>query len=186
MYVDGPDALQAIVAHAAPSARARTSFGIGQSLYYPEGQMTQLLLALLVAAGAAQADRAVGRPALTVQAEGSPVAIKGATILIAGDAPPVLLYAATNLTDTDLDQFTVMVMVYDTKGVLKARHVAPGRHLLDARETKFSAMVLDGAPLDPADLVVVGANQAQEAGSDAWWRADLRVLAEAAIKEAAR
>lgn len=140
--------------------------------------MTHVLLTALLAAGAAQADR----PAITVQAEGSPVAIARATVLTAGDAPPVLLYAATNLTDRDLDQFTVMVMVYDTKGVLKARHVAPGRHLLDARETKFSAMVLDGAPLDPADIVVVGANQAQEAGSEVWWRADLRTLAEAALK----
>jgi hypothetical protein len=154
-------------------------------LYYPEGHVTHLLLALLVSAGAAQADRAAGRAALTVQADGSPVAVERATVLTSGDAPPVLLYAATNLTDTDLDQFTVMVMVYDTKGLLKARHIAPGRHLLDARETKFSAMVLDGAPLDPADIVIVGANQAQEAGSDVWWRADLRALAEAAIRKPA-
>lgn len=143
--------------------------------------MTHVLLTAVLAAGAAQADR----PALTVQADGSPVAIDRATVLTVNGAPPVLLYAATNLTDTDLDQFTVMVMVYDTKGVLKARHIAPGRHLLDARETKFSAMILDGAPLDPADIVVVGANQAQEVGSDTWWRADLRVLAEATIKSKA-
>jgi hypothetical protein len=47
-------------------------------------------------------------------------------------------------------------------------------------------MVLDGAPIDPSDLVVVGANQAQQAGSDEWWRADLRAIAGAAIENRTR
>ena len=140
--------------------------------------MTHLLLALLLAAGAAQDDRA----AITVQAEGSPVTIDRAVLLSAADGPPILRYAATNVTGNDLDQFTVMVLVFDPKGVLKSRHVAPGRHLLEARTTKYSAMVLDGAPIDASDVVVVGVNQAQQAGSDSWWRADVRTLAEAAIK----
>jgi hypothetical protein len=143
-----------------------------------QGHVTLLLIALLVAAGAAQADRA----ALAVQAEGSPVTIDRAVVLEAVDGPPILRFAATNVTDRDLDQFTVMVLVFDPAGVLKSRHIAPGRHLLDARTTKYSAMVLDGAPIDATDVVVVGANQAQEVGSDLWWRADLRTLAEAAVK----
>jgi hypothetical protein len=103
-------------------------------------------------------------------------------VLSAADGPPVLRYAATNVTDDDLEQFTVIVLVFDPAGVLKSRHIAPGRHLLDARTTKYSAMVLDGAPIDATDVVVVGANQAQEVGSDLWWRADLHTLAEAAVK----
>jgi hypothetical protein len=143
-----------------------------------EGHVTHLLLALLVAAGAAESDRV----AMTVQAEGSPVTIDRAVVLSAADGPPVLRYAATNVTDDDLEQFTVIVLVFDPAGVLKSRHIAPGRHLLDARTTKYSAMVLDGAPIDATDVVVVGANQAQEVGSDLWWRADLHTLAEAAVK----
>ena len=141
--------------------------------------MTYLLTALLLIAGQARAERA----AIVVQAEGSPVKLDRAVVLAASDGPPVLLYSATNLTADDLDQFTVMVLVYDAKGILKARHIAPGRHLLDANSTKYSAMVLDGAPFDAADTIIVGVNQAQRAGSDAWWRADLRDVAEAALKQ---
>jgi hypothetical protein len=43
-------------------------------------------------------------------------------------------------------------------------------------------MVLDGAPIDPADIIIVGVNQAQQVGSEAWWRADVRTLAETAVK----
>jgi hypothetical protein len=143
-----------------------------------EAHVTHLLIALLLAAGAAQDDRAL----ITVQAEGSPVTLDRAVILAAADGPPVLRYAATNATDHDLDQFTVMVLVFDPKGVLKSRHVAPGRHLLDARTTKVSAMVLDGAPIDATDVIIVGVNQAQQVGSEAWWRADIRTLAETAVK----
>src|SRR5262249_198125 len=78
-----------------------------------------------------------------VQAPGSPVRLDTAKILNVGDAPPVLLYSATNLTGDQLDQFTVMVFVF-RQGILKARQIAPGRHLLDAHGTKYSAMVLDG------------------------------------------
>jgi hypothetical protein len=146
-----------------------------------------LLLALQLAAGAAQADRAAGaaqadRAAIVVQAEGAPVTIAHAVVLEAPDGPPILRYAATNVTGQDFDQFTVMVLVFDPKGVLTSRHIAPGRHLLDAGTTKFSAMVLDGAPIGPADTIVVGMNQAQAVGSDTWWRADIRTLAESAIK----
>src|SRR5262249_13720806 len=116
----------------------------------------------------------------TVQAPESPVKLDRATILMATNAPPVLLYSATNFTDDQRDEFTVMV--YGCRdGVLKARQVAPGRRTLDAHGTKYSAMVLDGYPLEPNDIIVVGVNQAQRVGSDAWWRADLGAAAQASI-----
>jgi hypothetical protein len=125
---------------------------------------------------AASADVAV------VQAADSPVRLDRATILNAPDAPPVLLYSATNLTNDQLDEFTVMVYVF-RDGILKARQVAPGRRTLDAHGTKYSAMVLDGFPIEAADVIVVGVNQAQRVGSDAWWRADLHeAAADAAAK----
>src|SRR3954469_12673438 len=113
----------------------------------------------------------------TVQAADSPIRLDHATILTAADAPPVLLYAATNVTGDPLDEFTVMAFVF-RDGVLKARQVAPGRRTLDAHGTKYSAMVLDGFAIEPTDLVVVGVNQAQRVGSDAWWRAELQSVAE--------
>src|SRR5437870_8913958 len=115
--------------------------------------------------------------AVVVQAPDSPVRLDHAKVLSAAEGPPVLLYAATNSTDDSLDEFTVMVFVF-RQGTLKARQVAPGRRTLDAHETKYSAMVLDGIPLEPADLIVVGRNQAQRGGSETWWRADLREGAE--------
>jgi hypothetical protein len=41
--------------------------------------------------------------------------------------------------------------------------------------------VLDAGPVDPTDIIVVGIDQAQRAGSETWWHADLRPLAEAAV-----
>jgi hypothetical protein len=118
-----------------------------------------------------------------VQAPDSPVRLDRATVLTTTtDAPPVLLYAATNVTNDQLDEFTVMVYVF-REGVLKARQVAPGRRTLDAHGTKYSAMVLDGFPIEATDVIVVGVNQAQRVGSDAWWRADLR---DAAVEAAAK
>ena len=88
-----------------------------------------------------------GDMATVVQAPDSPVRLDKATILRVPDAPAVLLYSATNTTEQTLDQFTVMVFVFDAQGRLKARHVAPGRRTLEPRESKYSAMVLDGAPV---------------------------------------
>ena len=119
--------------------------------------------------------------AVVVQAPDSPIRLDHAKVLSAAEGPPVLLYAATNSTDDSLDEFTVMVFVF-RQGTLKARQVAPGRRTLDARGTKYSAMVLDGFAIEPADVVVVGVNQAQRAGSDQWWRADLQRAAEDAVK----
>ena len=120
-------------------------------------------------------------PAVVVDAAGSPVKIGRATVLTVAGDPPILLYAATNQTDEELDQFTVMVFIFDAKGMLKTRQVAPGRRTLEARTTKYSTIVLDGGPVDPTDSIVIGVNQAQRRTSDPWWRADLQPAAEAAV-----
>jgi hypothetical protein len=121
------------------------------------------------------------RAVLVVQAPDAPVRMEHATVLSAAEGPPVLVYAATNLTNDPLEQFTVMAFVFKADGTLKARQVAPGRRALDARETKYSAMVLDGSPVEPGDVIVAGINQAQRVNSDAWWRADLQAAAEARV-----
>ncbi|HEY7288912.1 MAG TPA: hypothetical protein VH583_03670 [Vicinamibacterales bacterium] len=121
------------------------------------------------------------KPVAAVQAPDSPVRLEHATVLTSGDGgPPVLLYSATNTTGDALDQFTVIAFVFNADGTLKARQTAPGRHLLDAHETKYSTLVLDGSAIDPTDQIVVGVNQAQRVNSDAWWRADIQPAAEAA------
>jgi len=120
--------------------------------------------------------------AATVQADGSPVRLDRATILTAADGPPVLLYSATNLTDDQLDEFTVMAFVFSAEGKLKARQVAPARRTLDAHSTKYSTLVLDGSPIEAGDSIVIGVNQAQRVKSDVWWRADLQAAAEAVVR----
>ena len=122
------------------------------------------------------------KPALVVGAADSPVRLDKATVLIATDGPPVLLYAATNLSNDQLEQFTVIAFIFDAQGTLKARQTAPGRRTLDAHSTKYSTMVLDGGDLAATDVVVVGVNQAQRVGSDTWWRADLQAAATAATR----
>jgi hypothetical protein len=129
------------------------------------------LLLLALAAGE--------RAATVVQAPDSPVRLDRATVLTTGDAPPVVLYSATNLSPEPLDQFTVIVFVFNDAGMLKATHTAPARRELEPKETKFSTIVLDGAPVAPTDVVVIGVNQAQRVNSEAWWRADLQPNAEA-------
>jgi hypothetical protein len=133
------------------------------------------VLALMLAAAPAD------KPPIVVQAADSPVRLDHQRVLAAPDGPPVLLYQATNLTDQPLEQFTVMVFVFGADGTLKARQVAPGRRLLDARGAKYSAMVLDGSEILPTDVIVAGVNQAQRAGSETWWRADVQAAAEAAV-----
>lgn len=125
-------------------------------------------------------------PALVVQAADSPVKIERATLLTTAEAPPIVLYSATNQTDGELEQFTVIVFVFDEQGKLKARQTAPARRSLEARSTKFSAIVLDGSPVGPTDQIVIGVNQAQKVNSDAWWRADIQPAAEAAVRKKTR
>ena len=122
------------------------------------------------------------RTVAVVQAPDSPVRLEHATMLSAAEGgPPVIMYAATNLTNDPLDQFTVMAFTFKADGTLKARQVAPGRRTLDAHETKYSAMVLDGSPVEQGDSIVIGVNQAQRVSSDAWWRADVQAAAEARV-----
>ncbi len=121
------------------------------------------------------------RAVLVVQAPDSPVRMEHATVLSAAEGPPVLVYAATNLKDDPLEQFTVMAFVFKADGTLKARQVAPGRRSLDARETKYSAMVLDGSPSNPAMSSSPVSTRRSASNSDAWWRADLQAAAEARV-----
>ena len=138
--------------------------------------MTLLCAVLTLSVAGATSEK----PAIVVQATDSPVRLDRATILSGADGPPIVLYAATNLTDDQLEQFTVMAFVFDAKGTLKARQVAPGRRTLEARSTKYSTLVLDGSPIEPTDVIVLGVNQAQRVGSDVWWRSELQTAAEAA------
>jgi hypothetical protein len=138
--------------------------------------MRMVASVMLLLAGLAQ-ERAV----VVVQAPDSPVRLEHATMLSAAEGPPVLMYAATNLTSDPLDQFTVMVFTFKADGTLKSRQVAPGRRTLNAQETKYSSMVLDGSPVEPGDSIVIGVNQAQRVSSDAWWRADLQAAAEVRV-----
>jgi hypothetical protein len=139
--------------------------------------MTLISAAITVVLAAAAGER----PALIVAGASPPARVDRATVLTPAEGPPVILYAATNATDQPLDQFTVMAFVFKADGTLKARQVAPGRRTLEPQETKYSTLVLDGAPIDPTDVIVVGIDQVQRAGSDDWWRTDLRPAAEAAV-----
>ncbi len=134
------------------------------------------LLALMISAPPAE------KPALVVDAPDSPVRLDHAVVLTPSDGPPVILYQATNLTDAELEQFTVIAFVFDADGTLKARQTAPGRRTLDARGAKDSTLVLDGSPVTPAATIVIGVNQAQRAGTDTWWRADIQAAAVAAAR----
>jgi hypothetical protein len=137
---------------------------------------------LTAVAGAVLMQAAGETPALVVAASDSPVKIERAVVFTTKDAPPTILYKATNQTDADLDQFTVIAFVFDEKGVLKARQTAPARRTLEAKTTKFSTIVLDGSPITPTDQIVIGVNQAQRVNSEAWWRGDIQAAAEAAVK----
>ena len=137
--------------------------------------LLSMTLALLVAAPPSE------RPARIVEGTEPPARITRATVLTPAEGPPVVLYAATNLTDRPLDTITVMAFVFKADGTLKARQTAPARRTLDPHETKYSTLVVDGSNVDPTDVIVIGINQAQHAGSDAWWRAELQHAAEAAV-----
>jgi hypothetical protein len=138
------------------------------------------MLILNAAVAGVIAAAAAEMPAVVVQAPDSPVKIDRATVITVAGDPSVVLYAATNQTDNDLEQFTVIVFMFDAKGMLKTEQIAPGRRTLEAKSTKYSTIVLDGGTVDPAGSILIGVNQAQRVNSDAWWRVDLRPAAEAA------
>ncbi len=137
--------------------------------------LSATMAGMLVAAAAAE------QAAVVVEAADSPVKIGKATVVTVAGDPPVVLYSATNQTSNDLEQFTVEVFIFDAKGILKTQQIAPGRRTLEAKTTKYSTVVLDGGPVDPAGSIVIGINQAQRVNSDDWWRTDLRKAAEAAV-----
>ena len=119
-----------------------------------------------------------------VQAPDSPVRVDHAKIFnIVADEPAVLMYAATNLTDNDLEQFTVIAFIFDAQGTLKAKQLAPGRRTLEKRSTKYSTMVLDAWAMTATDRVVFGVNQAQRVDSEKWWKAELDDVAKEAVKK---
>lgn len=117
-----------------------------------------------------------------VHAAESPVRLDRAKIfnVVAGE-PAVLMYAATNTTDNDLEQFTVVVFIFDAQGTLKAKQTAPARRTLEKRSTKYSAMVLDGWAVTATDRVVFGVNQVLRADSEKWWHAELEDAARQAV-----
>ena len=123
------------------------------------------------------------RPTIVVQAPDSPVRLEHVTVLTGAEGPPVLLYAAINKTDEELEQFTVMAYIFAADGRLKAKQLAPGRRTLEARSTKYSTMVLDGRAVTATDRVVVGVNQVQRTDSDKWWSAELEAAAKEAVKK---
>jgi hypothetical protein len=137
--------------------------------------MGMIFSAMLLLAAAAE------RAAMVVSGENPPARVARAIVLTPADGPPVVLYAAVNLSERQIDTVTVIAFVFKADGTLKARQTAPARRTLEPRETKYSTLVLDGSPIDPTDVIVVGINQVQNAGSDDWWRADLQRAAEAAV-----
>jgi hypothetical protein len=141
--------------------------------------MTTLLFAMTTTL--ALAAPPTERPAIVVEGAQPPARITRAAVLTPSEGPAVVLYAAVNQTDQELEQFTVMAFVFKADGTPKARQVAPGRRTLEPRETKYSTIVLDAGAVDPTDIIVIGIDGTQRAGSDAWWHAELRPLAEAAV-----
>jgi hypothetical protein len=121
------------------------------------------------------------KTAIIVEGQQPPVRVTHAFVLTASQGPPIILYEAVNQTDKEYEQFTVTAFVFKADGTPRARQTAPGRRTLEAHETKFSTIVLDGSPVEGSDIVVIGVDQAQLAGSEQWWHTDLRPLAEAAV-----
>lgn len=140
--------------------------------------MTTLLFAMTTTLALAAATE---KPAIIVEGEQPPARITRAAVLTPTEGPSVVLYSAVNQTDQQLEQFTVMAFVFKADGTPKARQVAPGRRTLEPHETKYSTIVLDAGPVDPTDIIVIGIDGTQRAGSDAWWHAELRPLAEKAV-----
>jgi len=140
--------------------------------------MTTLLFALITTAVLATPTE---KTAIIVEGQQPPLRITHAAVLTASQGPPVILYAAANQTDKEYEQFTVTAFVFKADGTPRARQTAPGRRTLDPHETKYSTIVLDGAAVEPTDVVVIGIDQAQLASSEEWWHTDLRPLAEAAV-----
>lgn len=140
--------------------------------------MTTLLLAMTTTLALAAPTE---KSAIIVEGEQPPARITRAAVLTPTEGPTVVLYSAVNQTDQQLEQFTVMAFVFKADGTPRARQVAPGRRTLEPHETKYSTIVLDAGPVDPTDIIVIGIDGTQRAGSETWWHAELRPLAEKAV-----
>src|SRR4051812_25922142 len=141
--------------------------------------MKTMLLALTttLALAASPGEKA----AIVVEGQQPPARITHATVLTPAEGPPIVLYSAVNQTAQELEQFTVTAFVFKADGTPRERQTAPGRRTLEAHETKYSTIVLDGSPVDATDIIVIGIDQVQPVGSEQWWHTDLRPLAEAAV-----
>lgn len=144
----------------------------------PFAIMTTFLIALATSAVVAAATE---KAAIIVEGQQTPVRITHAAVMTASQGPPIILYEAVNQTDKEYEQFTVTAFVFKADGTPRARQTAPGRRTLEAHEKKYSTIVLDGSTVEPTDVIVIGIDQAQLAGSEQWWHTDLRPLAEAAV-----
>src|SRR5260221_2672011 len=140
--------------------------------------MTTLLLAMTTPLALAAPTE---KPAIIVEGQQPPARITRAAVLTPTEGPPVVLYSAVNQTDQQLEQFTVMAFVFKADGTPRARQVAPGRRTLEPHETKYSTIVLDAGLDDPTDIIVIGIDGTQPAGSETWRHAELRPLAEKAV-----
>ena len=140
--------------------------------------MTTLLFALTTTLALAAPTE---RPAIIIEGPEPPVRITKATVIAPAEGPPVVLYAAVNQTEQEMEQFTVTAFVFKADGTPRARQQAPGRRTLEPKETKYSTLVLDGSIVEPTDIIVIGIDQAQKAGSETWWNTNLRPKAEAAV-----
>ena len=141
--------------------------------------MTTLLFAITTTL--ALAATPTEKPAIIVEGPQPPVRITRAAVLAPAEGPSIVLYAAVNQTDQEMEQFTVTAYVFKADGTPRARQQAPGRRTLEPRETKYSTLVLDGSIVEPTDIIVIGIDQAQRAGTETWWHTELRPLAEAAV-----
>ena len=109
--------------------------------------MTTLFFAAITAL--ALAAPPTEKPVTIVEGPQPPVRITRGTVLAPAEGPAVVLYAAVNQTDQEMEQFTVMALVFKADGTPKARQVAPGRRTLEPHETKYSTLVLDAGQVDP-------------------------------------
>jgi hypothetical protein len=140
-----------------------------------------LLLAAPQAGGSAPTPVApTEKPVAVVGAPDAPVRLDSALFISVSQGPPLLYYAATNVTGDQMEQFMVTAFIYDAQGILKVRDTAPGRRTLDPHSTKYSTLVLDGIDLKPTDIIVLGVVQTQKVGTDEWWRTNLQAAADAA------
>ena len=144
---------------------------------FPEDEMRMAASVMMLLAGLAQ-ERAV----LSFRPQTRPCRLEHATVLSAAEGPPVLIYAATNLTNDPLEQFTVMAFIFKADGTLEG---APARARPADAQRARDQVFRDGARRLPDRAWGFNRRRGQSGatvGSDAWWRADLQAAAEARVR----